>query len=360
MTRTLVGLDIGSSGVRAAEFSVGRRTPVLRRFATAPLPVGTVRAGKVAEPEALTEALNRLWSEGKLQSRDVVLGLANDSVLVRQMDLDWMPPADFRKALRYQVAESLPVPVDEANLDYYLLDELDLPAAEGAPDGGTRRVARVMLVAAGREMVDAFVRPVQAAGLRVIRADLVPFALVRAAAPVGDASQPPEVVVDIGAETVAVVVQAGGRPRFVRMISGLGGETVTKALQDTYGWDWADAERTKVVLGLTGTDEEGAGPDHPAREVIAQHAQTLVAEIRATLNYYRNSTDGAQPLARIWLAGNGGRISGLADLIGEQLGVPAQPLSVLSRVRKPRRMQLDADQQALLGVPAGLCMGVSA
>lgn len=365
MTPTLVGLDIGSSGVRAAEFTVGRRTPVLRRFASAPLPPGTVRSGKVAEPEALTEALNKLWSDGKLQSRAVVLGLANDSVLVRQMDLDWMPPADFRKALRYQVAESLPVPVDEANLDYYLLDELEVSDSAEGGAGETRRVARVMLVAAGREMVDGFVHPVQAAGLRVVRADLMPFALVRAATaanPSAPKSDAPEVVVDIGAETVAVVVHAAGRPRFVRMISGLGGETITRALQQRYDWAWDDAERTKVVLGLSGdvSEVEGVSPDHPARGVILEQVQALVAEIRATLTFYRGSADGGAPLQRILLAGNGARISGLADLIGDQLGVPAAPLSVLDRVRKPKRMQLNEEQQALLGVPAGLCMGVPA
>ena len=368
MTRSLVGLDIGTSGVRAAEFTVGRRAPVLRRFATAPLPPGSVRSGKVAEPEALTEALDRLWSEGKLQGRSVVLGVANDSVLVRQLDLDWMPPDDFRKALRFQVAESLPLPVDEANLDYYLLDELEEPPTDPA-SGEARRVARVMLVAAGREMIDGFVQPVQAAGLRVVRADLVPFALVRAAAPVTEGAETAEAVVDVGAETMAVVVHVGGRPRFVRMISGIGGETITRALQQKYGWEWADAERTKVVLGLGGEDPEAAssshststdaGAAHPARAVIHEQAQALVAEIRATLSFYRGSA-GASPLTRVLLAGNGSRISGLAGLLSDQIGVPVESLSVLDRVEVNRRLELDAHQRALLTVPAGLCLGVPA
>src|SRR4051812_6195738 len=119
MPRTLVGLDIGSSGVRAAEFAPGRKRPTLRRFAQVPLPAGVVRAGTVVDGEALTEALRTLWSVGKFGSSNVSLGIANAGVLVRQLDLDWMAPADFRKALRYQVQDVLPFSVDEANLDHH-------------------------------------------------------------------------------------------------------------------------------------------------------------------------------------------------------------------------------------------------
>ncbi len=109
MARTVVGLDIGSSGVRAAEFSLGRRT-TLRKFATVPLPEGVIRSGMVADADALSEALRELWSVGKFSTKTVLLGIANDAVLVRQMDLEWMPPGDFRKGLRYQVADALARP----------------------------------------------------------------------------------------------------------------------------------------------------------------------------------------------------------------------------------------------------------
>ena len=91
MARTVVGLDIGTFGVRAAEFKLGRRAPSLRKFATVPLPVGAIRAGVIADVPAVTEALRQLWSERKFST----------------------------KALRYQVADALPFPVDETNLDRY-------------------------------------------------------------------------------------------------------------------------------------------------------------------------------------------------------------------------------------------------
>ncbi|HSE69808.1 MAG TPA: type IV pilus assembly protein PilM [Nocardioidaceae bacterium] len=347
MARTLVGLDVGSSGIRAAEFALGRRNPRLRRFASVPLAAGAVTAGVVTDPEAVTAGLRTLWSQGRFRTRTVVLGIANASVLVRQMDLDWMPPADFRKALRYQVEDVLPVPVDETNLDYHLLEEIDVEA-----DGAARKVARVLLVAAGREMVDGFVTAAHGAGLRPVRVDLVPFALIRAAARVPGATPGPEAIVDIGAETVTVAVHEGGRPQHVRTVPGLGGAVVTRALQERYEWTWEEAERTKVVVGLPGHGEV----DHPAQAQVAAEVEALVGEVRATLDYFR-SQDGSPELTRVLLTGDGSRLPGLPVVLAERLGLPVEPFAVAGGLRAPRRLR---GGDHALNIPAGLCIGASA
>lgn len=381
MSRTLVGLDIGSSGVRAAEFVPGRRRPTLRRFAQVPLPVGAVRAGAVVDGEAVTEALRTLWSRGRFGSRDVTLGVANAGVLVRQLDLDWMPPEDFRKALRYQVQDVLPFSVDEANLDHHLLDELEVTAE----DGTTRKIARILLVAASREMVDAFVDASRRAKLRIRAVDLLPFALLRARTPmlatVSGGAHVTEAIVDIGSDVVSVVVHTAGVPHYVRMIPGVGGDTVTRAVQQRYDWTWEDAERTKVYVGLPGhahLDPSQAavlaprsdGLDHAAQQVVEVAAGRLVEEISTTLDYYRDSSaeqaaDAAhradhQPdrhaVGRVLLAGSAAQLGGFAELLAARLDVPVERLDVLGHVRAPRRLRLAAADPAL-AVPAGLCVG---
>ena len=361
MTSTMVGLDIGGSGVRAAEFEVGRRA-TLRRFAAVALPDGVIRSGLVVDGEGLSAALKELWAQGRFSTKDVVVGIANDGVLVRQIDLEWMPPADFRKGLRYQVADALPVPVDEANLDYYMLDEIDQPAENGDEQ---RRIARVMLVAAGREMVDGFVRSIRAAGLSPVQVDLLPFALVRAVGPVtGDGSaheQQLEAIVDIGADTVVVVVHQGGRPRFVRTLSGHGGQMITRALMERYEWEWDDAERTKVVLGLPGhlgSPGEGAGApaDHPAQGIISERVDALAAELGATLDYFAGSVGGEGRIDRMLLAGRGALLGGLRERLEQRLEVPVAMLSVGDRVKTSRRAKLLPEQEPSLVVPAGLCL----
>jgi len=362
MARPVVGVDNGRSRLRAAEFARGKRAPSLRNFAAVDLPEGAVRAGTVTDPEAVAEALRTLWAEGKFGSKVVALGLANAGILVRQMDLDWMPPADFRKALRYQVEDALPMPVDDANLDFHLLEDLEVPG-EGDQ---TRRVSRVLLVAAARDMVDGFVDAVHRAGLRPASVDIVPFALVRAAHVKGSKPESAaQAILDIGFDTVKVVVHQSGQPRYVRMIPGVGSNAITRALQDRYGWNWEDAERTKVMAGLPGhaapevTKAPAGGLDHPAQRVIAAEAETLVAEVRSTLDYFRNATEEPSVLSRVLLSGAGTRLGGLRELLEERLDVPVLPLSVLDRIRRPRRLRLSDNDEHDLAIPAGLCTGVA-
>lgn len=362
MARTVVGLDIGSSGVRAAEFSLGRRAPQLRRFGTVPLPQGVVRSGTVSDAEALADALRRLWTEGGFQTKEVALGVGNPGILVRQMDLEWMPPKEFRKALRYLVEGSLPMPVEDANLDHHLLEVVEVPG-EG---DDVRRVARILLVAAAREMVDGFVSAAQAASLRPVTVDIVPFALIRATCRASTAAAAPaEAIIDIGADIVTIVVHEGGQPRYVRTLAGQGGEPVTAALQERYDWSWEDAERTKIAVGLPGHADAaevarlGGGLDHPAQRVVSAETEALVTEIAATLDYARGSMAEPAGLARVLLAGAASRLGGLSELLQERLGVAVEPLRVDDRVRTRRRLRLAERDVPGLVVPAGLCLGAS-
>jgi type IV pilus assembly protein PilM len=364
MARSLVGLDIGSSGLRAAEFSTGSRGSLrLRRFAELDLPRGVVRAGAVVDPDGLTAALAELWSIGRFRTKTVAIGVANASVLVRQMDLEWMAPSDFRKALRYQVEGALPMAVDDANLDYHLLEDLEVPGQEGAP----RRVARVLLVAAAREMVDAFVGATDRAGLRAVSVDIVPFALVRSAStsswPDAQETAPLEALVDIGLDVVTLVVHQAGQPRYVRMLPGAGSDSITQAIQERYGWTWEEAERTKVAVGLAGhstlTPEvpRADGLEHPAQQIVAAEVETLVAEVATTLDYVRDADQG--DLARVLLAGAGSRLGGLPQLFEQRLGVPVERMSLSDRVRAPRGMRDDDVDDISLMIPAGLCLGTA-
>ncbi|KQW46043.1 hypothetical protein ASC77_19295 [Nocardioides sp. Root1257] len=374
MARTLVGLDIGSTGVRAAELVPGRRRASLRRFAAVPLGPDVVRAGVVLDGEALTAALRELWSIGKFGCKDVRLGVANSAVMVRQMVLDWMPPADFRQALRYQVQDALPMPVDDANLDYHLIEELEL----GEDGKDPQRMVRIVLVAAAREVVDPFVEAVRRAGLRTTAVDLMPFALVRARTPGGlSPTSETEAIVDIGADVVTVVVHSGGVPRYVRIIPGMGGGSITQAVQQAFGWSWDDAERTKLFVGLPGhatlddsqrmaTTGPTDGFEHPAQKVVVESATALVGEIGTTLDFFRASAAEAATndpsraeVARVVLSGGAAQLGGFRELLEDRLGKPVSHFDVKPSLKGSRTSRLTRADESALTVAAGLCAGAA-
>lgn len=335
VARTVVALDVGSSGLRAAQFSSRGRRCRLDRYAAAPIPAGAVASGVVVDPPGVANGLRELWSTGRFSCKRVVFGLGNDRILVRQLDLDWMEPNDFRRALAYSVADQIPMPVDEANLDFHVLEEI--PASV---ESGTDRALRVLLVAAGREMVDGFTMALTQAGLRPVKAELAPFALVRAAfphgpEPAGDPSTA-EAIVDLGAETLTVVVHSAGQPRFVRTVGKLGGRVITGDLERKFGWSYEQAEAAKRRYGLPRQRQGGDDAvvvEHPAQQAVAERVGAVVAELRASLNFFLSAGTGITRLSRVALTGGGARLVGLPERLYDDLQIDVAVLAPPADIR---------------------------
>src|SRR5205085_10001337 len=167
--------------------------------------------GEIRDPIVVAEALKELWRTGGFRGKQVYMAVGNQRVVVREIVLPWLPEKELRDSLPYQVQEFIPIPVDEAVLDYDVLEEFE---HEG------QKMLRVLLVAAQRPMVETVVEVARQAKLEPVGLDLVPFALLRSVSdPDGDLfDQPGEVaVVDVGAEITSICVHERGVPRFVRI-----------------------------------------------------------------------------------------------------------------------------------------------
>src|SRR5438093_6271206 len=173
MAKGRIGLDIGSTAVRAAELSSGAQPAVLRA-AQVPLAPGAVENGEVRDPEAVAQGLRELWQRGGFKSRQVWLGVGNQRVVVREIALPYLPEKELKSSLGFQVQEFIPMSVDEAVLDFDPIGEFEQD---------DRRMLRMLLVAAQRIMVDQVVQAVQAAKLEPLGLDLVPFDLGRSIGP---------------------------------------------------------------------------------------------------------------------------------------------------------------------------------
>ncbi len=119
--RSGIGLDIGSSAVRAVEIARRGGHDEVAHFAQVGLPPGAVVEGEIRDPAAVSAALKRLWSSGGFKHKDVVLGVSSQRAMVRQIEVPQMSPAEMRSALRYQIGELLPIPVEQAVFDFAAL-----------------------------------------------------------------------------------------------------------------------------------------------------------------------------------------------------------------------------------------------
>lgn len=351
MARTVVGLDIGTSAVRAAEVALRRDAPALTRFAQVGLAAGAVADGEVAESDLVVAGIKELWRRGGFKGKRVAISVANQKVVVRQVDLPYLAEAELRSSLQFQVQEFIPIPIEEAILDFQILEEFAGEKAE--------RMMRVLLVAAQRDMINAFVAVVERAGLEPVAVDLGPFAALRALVervPPVLAGREGEALIDIGAGVTTVVVHENGNPRFVRILP-MGGADITEALVAALGIPPADAEALKARVGLA---RDGASPpSEGAARVIEERASAFVDEVRGSLDYYQ-AQPGAIRVAKALLAGGASRLPNLAARLGAAIHVPAEEAAALSRVT-PGRLDLTPEQvseiSAVAAVAIGLAMG---
>jgi type IV pilus assembly protein PilM len=349
----VIGLDIGSSGVRAAELEFGSKgpagtaAPTLLRFGQAPLPLGAVRDGEVAHPETVSGALRQIWSEARFESKDVVIGVGNQRVLVRDLELPWMPLPQLRASLPFQVNDLLPMSTDEALLDYFPTGDFD------GPQG---RMVRGMLVAAQRDTVTANVLAVEGAGLSPRMVDLNAFALVRALSR-GELAGLTAAFVDIGASITTVVVAAQGVPRLVRSIAA-GGHNVTSAVASALGVTAGEAEAVKREVGIGYAVDPSRAP---AAEAVTTVVRALVESIRNTFVYYSGTNQRAGIDVAV-LTGGGAQLPGLGQYISSatrlpvNLGDPLGGLHMGKHVARP----LLAGQESLVAMSVGLAYGVAA
>jgi type IV pilus assembly protein PilM len=349
-----VGLDIGTSGVRAAELSLGKHGATLERFGQVALPPGAVRDGEVIDADAVAGAIKHLWRTANFGSKKVVLGVANQKVIVRQVDLPWLPYEELRASLAYQVQDFIPMPVEQAILDFHPVEELEI-------DG--RRMLRVLLVAAARDMVTNLLDAVTKAGLTATQVDLTPFAVLRSlatvdnfgASSVGDA----EALVDVGSKVTNIVVHQNGVPRFVRVLL-MGGDNVTEAVAERMGVPFEDAAGIKHQ-GSLGAVPGVATSENPADRVIEAAGHTFAEEVRGSLDYYLAQA-GSVPLRRIVVSGGGARLGGLAQRLALATRLPVEPASPLSALKVGKTGLTDEQLtfvEPLVTVPVGLAMGVA-
>jgi len=352
-----IGLDIGSSAVRAVELEQRRGEAFrLGRYREAALPPGAVVDGEVVEPDVVATALRDLWGKGGLRQRTVAVGLASQRVTVRQIELPDLPEAELVDAVRLQAQDQLPIPVDEALLDHVVVERY---AA-----GDERKNVRVLLVAAERDMVERLLAAVTGAKLRPALVDLDAFALLRTLAtpsapgelPTGD---PVELVVDVGAMVSKIAVHRAGNPLFVRMVR-LGGDAATRELQTVLDLSWEEAERAKLDASAALAAGAELDPDDERARVLQSSVQRVVTEVRRSLDFFRTQHDDLD-VGRVLLSGGASLAPDLAGQLHEVLELPvarADPLQTVDGAREGPQSNGLRGKEPFLAVPLGLAMGL--
>ncbi len=303
-----VGLELDAGEVRAVELRGTPRTPRLVAWGRQDLPEGAVVEGAVTDPKAVAAALERLWAAAGIGSRDVVLGIANQGVLIRLGTVPKVPENKLAQLIRYQAQDYLPIPLNQAVLDF---------AVVGQTTGGNGPLLEVLLVAAKRDMLQSFLEALSVARLNVTAIDAAPLALLNAV--LTNERRGTVAVVNVGNGLSHILIAADGMPRFARLIP--------VSLQDavkSFGLSLGDAE----------PDEAGAEPGtarQRRKEKLRAWCDNVTGEINSSIGYYL-AQPGSAGVDRIVISGRGARLAGLAEYMAERLDLRVEKVRPLEGV----------------------------
>lgn len=360
----VVGLDIGSDHIRLAQLKMQGSSFALQRYGVVPLPMGSVVEGEVVDPEAVGTAVRDLMrATGVRAGAEVAVGVSNQKVVVRLVDLPYMERSELMGAIQYQAQDYIPIPVEEAILDFQIIGDYMTSADE--------HMMEVLLVAAQRDMVDQMVRSVDRAGLRLREVDVTPFAIVRGLLGVSPSTgwdMEPEAtaIIHLSAGITNIVVVEKGIPRFTR-VSSVAANDLTQAVATALNVSFAQAEDLKVRVGLPSPDD-GADNALPAdidpdmargtQEALEREVSRFIAEIRRSLDYYLTQTSQVRSVNKVLLTGSGAQLRNLGSYVARGLSADVE-LSDASRwVQVPGALQNVYGYDRLGATAAiGLAMG---
>ncbi len=359
------GLDIGTGHVRAAQVRSTNAGLSLTSYGRVNMPVGAVVEGEIIDVEAAAGAIRALWKHSGIKGREVAIGVSNQKVVVRLIDLPFMERAELEGAIQYQAQDYIPIPVDDAILDFHILGDYMTPADE--------HMMEVMLVAAQRDMIGTAVAAVEAAGLRLVQIDLTAFALVRglfgdvAQVVPDDISEPGEAtgVIHVSSGLTNIAVVERDVPRFTR-VSSLAGNQFTQAIANVLNITFAEAEELKMRLGLPGVDGALAPPApgidaytaQVAQEALLREVNKFVAEVRRSFDYYLTQATQVRTIRRIYMTGGAAELANFVSHL--EYGLQAQVLlpDPLSRVAPASSAVADAVSGDRLGCTAAIGLAI--
>lgn len=334
---TVVGLDIGSSSVKAVELRPKGHDYELIGFGLAQVPPGAIQGGEIKQPSGVQQAIRQAVDQGGIQANEAVIGVSGGSVIAKRVTLPKMSEAELSESIRWEAEQHIPFDIDDVTLDFQILRQ-DGPQLEA------------MLVAVKKGKVQSYAEVVSGAGLSVVVVDVDVFAL-ETQHEYNNQDNANEVValVNIGHETTNTNIVQGGVNVYARDVF-VGGRQYAATIGQRF--DLGPAEAEALVRG-----EQGAVSWAEVEPVLDLVSQEIGQEIQRTLDYF-GTTAEHERIQRIFLSGGCAMVPGLKDFLSAQWGIEVTLSNPFKRIEIGAGLDAEAINKVapLAAVATGLAM----
>ncbi len=331
-SKSVVGLDIGSSAVKAVELRPAGKTFKVAAFATEPVPPDSIVDGAIVDAAAVADAVRRVFDRKAFKAKDVAVSLSGSAVIVKKINLPAMTEAELGESIFWEAEQYIPFDIQDVNLDYQIVN----PRAAGASEA--KDTIDVLLVAAKKDKIADYTGVIQQAGRTPVVVDVDAFALQNAyEANYGLEPQQVIVLLNAGASAININIVTGDQSVFTRDIS-IGGNAYTDALQKELNLSFEHAEQAKKGQPVDGVTAADVAP------VLHAMTENVLLEIQKTFDFFK-ATAASDRIDRIVVSGGASRVDGFTNGLRERFAAPVEAFDPFRKVAfEPQKFGVaDAD-----------------
>jgi type IV pilus assembly protein PilM len=309
-SKPLVGLDIGSSGIKAVELTKTKKGYQVTGVGHEVLGPDAVVDGAIMDAPAVAESIKKMFASGKFKPKGVSTGVSGHSVIVKRVVVPAATPNEVKAAIHFDAEQYIPFDIGEVNLDYQVVG----PGATTSDEPGIE----VVLVAAKKDKIQNHTNVISLAGRNPHVVDIDAFALQNTFEANYNVNPSSTVaLLNIGASLMNINITKNGMPLFIRDVS-VGGNQYTDILQKELQLTFQEAEDLK--LGKTGGSEA-----EMVHQLLESITDMLIMEVQKTFDFFKE-TYPAERISQILISGGTSHMPGLADKIQETFSCPTEIL----------------------------------
>jgi type IV pilus assembly protein PilM len=337
----LVGLDIGSSCIKAVQLERTRNHYRMVECGMAGIRPETIVDGVIMDADAVSSTIRQLFDKHGILIKNVACSISGHSVIIKKIKIPKMKKAELRKGIMWEAEQHVPYAIEDVNVDFQILKEA----------GPSEQEMDVLLVAVKKETLNAYLAAITAAGLTTAVVDVDAFAIENSFTMLGKL-QPDEVValVNIGAALTNINILDGGVSDFTRD-SSFGGNRHTESLQKSLGLTFEQAEAIKKGESVQGFSVADAKP------TIEMATSELVEEIRRSFDFYY-STSQRKAIHRMVLSGGCALLPDLVPVLSSVLELPVEIANPFQHITTDSK-KFTAQQLALMGPQMTVAVGLA-
>jgi type IV pilus assembly protein PilM len=336
----LIGLDIGSGSIKAAEIVETKHGVTLKNFGIIDIAHGAIEEGTINNPETVAESLQQLFKSSGFNENNVAVSIGGYSVIVKKIVVQTMAEEKLQETIHFEAEQYIPFDISDVNLDFQILGE-----SESNPNQ-----MNVFLVAAKKEMLDDYINLMNLAGLNPCIIDVESFALQNSFEASYDAQNQDVALIDIGASKTSLNILKNAASVFMRDVS-LGCGQINQKIMSLIECSFEEAEQLKY-----GNTPDKLSPDD-LKGIVSSVVADWCTEIRRALDFFYSTYPDDQ-IKRIILSGGGANIAEFRKLLATEASTEVEIINPFQNFHIENK-KLDDAFIKQVAPQAAICMGLA-